>query len=269
MPLVLRMNLILTSLSKDYDQFVQNYNMHGMGKTIPELRAMLKLAEKSMPKKSLAVLAMSRGYRKLNKGALDLYVGNDNSAAVKVIGSFDLILPSGMILVLDTCHFSPSITKGFISLSRLWDNGFRHKFMDNGTILVSKDNVFYFNVIPHDVIFEIDMHNHISNECSIYTCSNKKSKHNLDSSFLWHCRLGHINKKRIAKLQHDGLLESIDDESFDVCVSYISGKMTIKPFTFASERADDLLQCVSNECSMGIHCVESLQFFYHIEEIGN
>ncbi|GJY93363.1 zinc finger, CCHC-type containing protein [Tanacetum coccineum] len=264
-PLVLGVNLILTSLSKDYDQFVQNYNMYGMGKTIPELHAMLKLAEKGIPKKTPAVLAIRqgqiqkpksqargkgkqrgkgksklaydpkhkipppakkehpakdtkciftielfsfpksntwiydtgcgthicntiqglRGYRKLNKGALDLYVGNGHSAAVEAIGSFELILPSGMIL--------------------------------------------------------IDMHNHISNEHSIYTCSNKKSKHNLDSTFLWYCCLGYINKKRIEKLQHDGLLKSINDESFDVCVSCISGKMARKPFTHASERADDLL----------------------------
>ncbi|GKD62923.1 hypothetical protein Tco_1305031, partial [Tanacetum coccineum] len=58
MPLVLRVNLILSSLLKDYDQFVQNYNMHGMGKTIPELHAMLKLAEKSTPKKAPAILAI-------------------------------------------------------------------------------------------------------------------------------------------------------------------------------------------------------------------
>ncbi|GKA23516.1 putative RNA-directed DNA polymerase [Tanacetum coccineum] len=286
-PLVLGVNMILTLLSKDYDQFVQNYNMHGLGKTIPKLHAMLKLTEKGIPKKTPVVLAIRqgqiqkpksqargkgkqrgkgksklaydpkhkipppakkehptkdteciftielfsfpksntwiydtgcgthicntiqglRGYRKLNKGALDLYVGNGHSAAVEAIGSFKLILPSGMILVLDN---------------------------------FSKDNICYFNAFPHDGIFEIDMHNHISNERSIYTCSNKKTKHNLDSTFLWHCRLGHINKKRIEKLQHDGLLKSIDDESFDVYVSCISGKMERKPFTHASERADDL-----------------------------
>lgn len=33
---VLGVNLILTSLSKDYDNFVMNYNMHSMGKTISE-----------------------------------------------------------------------------------------------------------------------------------------------------------------------------------------------------------------------------------------
>ncbi|GJT82694.1 retrovirus-related pol polyprotein from transposon TNT 1-94 [Tanacetum coccineum] len=227
MPLVLGVNMILTSLSKDYDQFVQNYNIHGMGKTIHELHAMLKLAEKGIPKKTPAVLAIRqdwtleeepssifnrvkeeqsqciwhirylhyriglRGYQKLNKGALDLYVDNGNTTAVEAIGSFDLILPSGMIL--------------------------------------------------------IDMHNHISNERSIYTCSNKKTKHNLDSTFLWHSRLGHINEKYIEKLQHDGLLKSIDDESFNVCVSCISGKMERKPFTHASERADDLLGIIHSD----------------------
>ncbi|GKC83456.1 retrotransposon protein, putative, ty1-copia subclass, partial [Tanacetum coccineum] len=299
MPLVRRVDLILTSLLKDYDQFMQNYNMHGMGKTIPELHAMLKLAEKSIPKKAPTVLAIRQaqnpptcekghpakdtechhchktrhwkkncplylveleknkastsgtsGYRKLNKGSLDLYVGNGHSAAIEAIGSFKLILPSGMILVFDNCHFSPFITRGIVSLSRLWDKGFHHKFMYNGAISVSKDNIFYFNAFPRDGIFEIDMHDHISNERSIYTCSNKKSKHNLYSTFLWHCRLGHINKKRIAKPQHDGLLESIDDESFDVCVSCVScicGKMARKPFTHVSERVDDLLRIIHSD----------------------
>ncbi|GJU72178.1 zinc finger, CCHC-type containing protein [Tanacetum coccineum] len=181
MPLVLGVNMILTSVSKDYDQSMQNYNMHDMGKTIPELHAMLKLAEKGIPNKTHVVLAIRqgqiqkpksqargkgnqrgkgncklaydpkhkippptkkehpakgteciftielfsfpksnswiydtgcgthicntiqglKGYQKLNKGALELYVGNGNTAAVEAIGSFDLILPSGMILVLD------------------------------------------------------------------------------------------------------------------------------------------------------------------------
>ncbi|GJY26778.1 retrotransposon protein, putative, ty1-copia subclass, partial [Tanacetum coccineum] len=106
-----------------------------------------------------------RGYRKLNKGALNLYVGNGNTAVVEAIGSYDLILPSGMILVLDNS---------------------------------SKDNICYFNAFPRS-------------------------------------------------LNTDGLLESIDDESFDVCVSCISGKMARKPFTHASERADDLLGIIHSD----------------------
>ncbi|GJS80524.1 retrotransposon protein, putative, ty1-copia subclass [Tanacetum coccineum] len=134
MPLVLGVNLILTSLLKDYDPFMQNYNMHDMGKTIPELHAMLKLVEKGIPKKAPAVLAIRQ--------------------AIKAIWSFDLILPGGM--------------------------------------------------------------------------------------------------KRIAKLQHDGLLESTDDESFDVCVSCISRKMARKPFSHASERADDLLVLIHSDSAARI-----------------
>ncbi|PWA89855.1 hypothetical protein CTI12_AA106730 [Artemisia annua] len=51
----LGVSLILTSLSKEYDTFMQNFNMnmHGMGKTIivHELYAMLKLHEQTLPKK--------------------------------------------------------------------------------------------------------------------------------------------------------------------------------------------------------------------------
>nr|GEZ77069.1 hypothetical protein [Tanacetum cinerariifolium] len=46
--------LILVSLRKEYDGFVQNYNMHSMGKTVTELHAMLKLHEKTLPPKEVA-----------------------------------------------------------------------------------------------------------------------------------------------------------------------------------------------------------------------
>ncbi|XP_071728559.1 uncharacterized protein [Rutidosis leptorrhynchoides] len=61
MPPVFGVHLILTSLSKDYDGFVMNYNMHYMEKTIPELDAMLKQAEKGLPKKTPAVLTIKEG----------------------------------------------------------------------------------------------------------------------------------------------------------------------------------------------------------------
>ncbi|GKE50630.1 zinc finger, CCHC-type containing protein, partial [Tanacetum coccineum] len=50
----LAVSLILVSLSKEYNSFVQNYNMHNMGKTVNELHAMLKLHEQTLPKKDVA-----------------------------------------------------------------------------------------------------------------------------------------------------------------------------------------------------------------------
>ncbi|GKF14087.1 retrotransposon protein, putative, ty1-copia subclass [Tanacetum coccineum] len=74
----------------------------------------------------------------------------------------------------------------------------------------------------------------------MFNVSNKRAKHALDSSNLWHYRLGHINKKRMDKLQRDGILQLTHDESLEKCKSCIIGKMARKPFPHQVERAKDL-----------------------------
>ncbi|GKE73730.1 retrovirus-related pol polyprotein from transposon TNT 1-94 [Tanacetum coccineum] len=100
------------------------------------------------------------------------------------------------ILLSSNCHYAPSITRGVVSVHRLVENGFVQRFTYFG-ILVFKNNVFYFNAIPSNGIYEIDMHDLVPNVNSIYNVSTKRDKHNLDSTYLWHCRLAHISKKRI------------------------------------------------------------------------
>ncbi|GJY45432.1 retrotransposon protein, putative, ty1-copia subclass [Tanacetum coccineum] len=187
-----------------------------------------------------------RGSRKLKPGALSLYVGNGQRAAVEAIGSFHLCLPSGLVIVLNNCHYAPSITRGIISVSCLYDNGFVNHFVDNA-ISVSRNNLVYFSVVLRDGIFEIDLSNSNTNDSSMYAVSNKRAKLNLDSALLWHCRLGHISKKRIEKLQHDGLLNSTDLRAFEKCVSCMSGKMARKPYTHQVERSKDLLGLIHTD----------------------
>nr|GFC63162.1 hypothetical protein [Tanacetum cinerariifolium] len=64
--------------------------------------------------------------KKLKHGALSLYMGNGMRASVKAIRSFDLILPSGLIIILDNCYFAPIVTRGVVSISRLAENGYSH-----------------------------------------------------------------------------------------------------------------------------------------------
>ncbi|GJY65103.1 retrotransposon protein, putative, ty1-copia subclass [Tanacetum coccineum] len=73
------------------------------------------------------------------------------------------------------------------------------------------------------------------------------TKYNLDSTYMWHCCLAHIRKKRIEKLQYDGLLKSTDEESFEQCVSCLSGMMTRKLFLHRTERATDLLGLIHTD----------------------
>ncbi|GJY56153.1 hypothetical protein Tco_0455268 [Tanacetum coccineum] len=127
------------------------------------------------------VLRGFRIERKLKQGALYLYVGNGVRAQVEAIGSFDLVLPNGLVICLDNCHYAPTITRGVVSVSRLVDNGFVQCFTDCG-ISVSKNGVLYFNVVPRNGIYEIDMHDLVPNVNSIYIVSNKRvlllHKHN-------------------------------------------------------------------------------------------
>ncbi|GKC80470.1 retrotransposon protein, putative, ty1-copia subclass [Tanacetum coccineum] len=176
----------------------------------------------------------------MKQGALCLYVGNGVHAQVEAIGSYDLILPNGLVICLDNCHYAPTITRGVVSVSRLVDNGFTQCFTNFG-ISVSKNNVLYFNAISSNGIYEIDMIDRVPNVNFIYTISNKRVKHNLDSTYMWQYRLAHISKKCIEKLQHDRILKSTDEESFDKCVSCLSGKMTRKPFPHCTKRANGLL----------------------------
>ncbi|GJT05052.1 retrotransposon protein, putative, ty1-copia subclass [Tanacetum coccineum] len=117
---------------------------------------------------------------------------------IEANGSFDLVLPNGLVICLDNCHYAPSILRGVVSVHRLVENGFVQRFTDFG-ISVSKNNVHYFNVIPSNGIYEIDMHNLVPNVNSIYNVSTKRAKHNLDSTYLWHCRLAHIIENQLGK----------------------------------------------------------------------
>ncbi|GKD89405.1 retrotransposon protein, putative, ty1-copia subclass, partial [Tanacetum coccineum] len=202
-------------------------------KMVNELHVMLKIHEQTLPKKDAPTLLAIRagkvydtgcgthisnttqglwGSRKLKPGPLSLYMGNGQHAAVEAIGYFHLCLLSGLVLILHNCYYAPSITRGIISVSCLYDDGFINHFEDNA-ISVFRNNLVYFCAVPRDGIYEIDFSNSNTNDSSMYAVSNKRAKLNLDSALLWHYRLGHINKKRIEKLQHDGLLNSTNIEN--------------------------------------------------------
>ena len=59
--------------------------------------------------------------------------------------------------------------------------------------------------------------------------------------------LGHIGVKRMKKLHKDGLLKSLDYESFDACEPCLMGKMTKTPFSGTTERASDLLEIIHTD----------------------
>nr|GEU77440.1 retrotransposon protein, putative, Ty1-copia subclass [Tanacetum cinerariifolium] len=218
--------LILNGLISDFVSSVRNYNIHNMRKTIGELHALLIEYEKGLPKKAATpqVMAIQGGrIQKANKKSLNA----KGKGKEKGKGKYK------PVYISKPKNPKPSAKE--------------HPTKDDACHHFSKNNVLYFNVNSSNGIYEIDMINHVPNVNSIYTVSNKRARHKLDYTYLWHCRLAHISKKHIKKLQHDGILKSTDEESFDKCVSCLSGKMTRKPFPHCTKRAIDLLGIIHTD----------------------
>nr|GEU97303.1 hypothetical protein [Tanacetum cinerariifolium] len=305
LPQDLTVGLILNGLTKEFAGFVRNYNMHNMGKTIGELHAILIEYEKGLHKKAETPQVMMIKGQKSNKKSLkakskgkangnekdkQVYipkpknpkpaakehlakddtchhckevghwkrnclvnlaellkkkkqVGIASSSASKNNVFYFNVIPINGIYEIDMHDLVPNVNSMYnVSTERAKHNlDSTYLWHCRLAYITSKNNVFYFNAIPSNGIYEIDMHDLVPNVNSIYNVSPERAKHNLDSTYLWHCRLAHISKKRIEKLQQEWIFKSIDDESFDQCVSCLSGKMTRKSFSHRSERAPDLL----------------------------
>ena len=179
--------------------------------------------------------------RMLKKGEVELRVGNGARVAALAIGTVSLALPSGMILELNKCYYVPAISRNIISISCLDMFGFEFKFKNSGCCFYLND-MYYGKALLHNGLYILDL------DVPVYNIQTKRLKSNdLNPTLLWHCRLGHINEKRILKLLRDGLLDSFDFQSLDTCESCLLGKMTKAPFTGINERANDLLVLIHSD----------------------
>ena len=69
----------------------------------------------------------------------------------------------------------------------------------------------------------------------------------ITDAYLWHYRLGHINKNRMNRLAQKGILDKNDYKSLTTCESCVLGKMTKSPFTEKGKRASDMLDLIHTD----------------------
>ena len=183
--------------------------------------------------------------RSLAKGEVGLRVGNGERVATLAVGTYYLSLPSGLDWELDNCCYVPAMSRNIISISCLDMVGFSFSIKNNTC------SIYYGGIIYGDAHLSNGLYilNHDNpNAKSIYNINTKRFRSNdLNTTYLWHYHLSHINEKRISKLHQDGLLHSFNFESYEVCESCLLGKMTKAPFTGHSERVDDLLGLIHND----------------------
>ena len=103
-----------------------------------------------------------------------------------------------------------------------------------------------------------------SSDTHVHSIEAKRCRVDNDSAtYLWHYHLGHIGVKHMKKLHADGLLESLDYESFDACEPCLMGKMTKTLFSRTMERATDLLEIIhTNVCGpMSVDACGGYRYF--------
>lgn len=131
------------------------------------------------------------------------------------------------------------MSRNIISASCLLAEGYKFIIEDNG-YFIFLNKMFYGYAPVVNGLFILNF-----NDAPVYNINAKRLRLNdMNSTFIWHGRLGHISEKCMKKLHDDGLLNSFDLGSFETCESCLLGKMTKAPFTGQTERASDLLALI-------------------------
>jgi hypothetical protein len=198
--------------------------------------------------------------RRFAKGKLDARVGNGAKVAVMAMGTYHLSLPSALVLELNNCYCISALSKNIISSSCLEEVDGYEIVINNKRYSIYYNGILYAHCPLVNKLYILDLE-----DKPIYNSNAKRLQPNdLNPTFIWHYRLGHINEKRIEKFHKDGLLSSFDFESFDMCESCLLSKMTKAPFTGQSERASDLLGLVHTDVCGPMSSVARGGFQYFI-----
>jgi hypothetical protein len=130
-------------------------------------------------------------------------------------------------LELNIYYCIPTLCKNIISSSNLEEVDGYEIIIKNKCCSIYNNGIFYAHCQLVNVLYVPNLE-----DKSVYSINTKRARLNdLNLTFIWHCRSGHINEKHIERLQKDGLLSSFDFESFGTCDYCFLGKMTKATFT--------------------------------------
>ncbi|GJZ37824.1 retrotransposon protein, putative, ty1-copia subclass [Tanacetum coccineum] len=154
-------NIIISGLPSDYNQFVLLYQMNGKETSIMELHSLLQTVEQGIKKFDVPstlvapVLTGLKESRRLKHGELNLVIGNKKITHVTRIGNYKLMLKSEVRIDLNNCCYSSEMTRNIISFHALFKDGYKFSFdNENGDILVYSNGCFMFKASPCKGIYE-------------------------------------------------------------------------------------------------------------------
>ena len=145
---------------------------------------------------------------------------------------------------IDEVLFVPDLEQNLLSLGQLLEHDYALNF-DNGECSI------YDKRDGRQLVVNIHMEKNRSFPINFSNCGNQALKaHEIDSSWLWHKRLGHLNFRSLNVLQQKGMVFGLPkiEEKEDVCQGCALGKQHRQPFPKGvSWRAKEYLQLVHTD----------------------
>ena len=157
---------------------------------------------------------------------MNVTMGNASAAQVHGIGNVDLKFPSGRVLSLTRVHHVPDIRRNIISGSCLVKNGFELSLKCN-KVVITHTGLFFGKGYLSDGLFLINVEPVLG---SFINNNVNPSVNNVESSDLWHSRLGHLNFGALKHMMNLELIPKHVIEKKSKCQVCVTAKQTRKPF---------------------------------------
>jgi hypothetical protein len=132
--------------------------------------------------------------RRFTRGELDMRIGNGEKVAVLAVGTYHLSLSSGLVLELNTCYCISALSKNIILSSCSEEvDGYEIRIKNKCFSIYYKDLIY--GVCPLvNGLYVLDLQDKY-----VYNIIAKRLRPNdLNLTFIWHCRLYHINEKALS-----------------------------------------------------------------------
>ena len=171
-----------------------------------------------------------------------MFMGNSASAAVEGQGKVLLKMTSGKTLTLNDVLYVPEIRKNLVSGSLLNKHGFRMVF-ESDKVILSKSGMYVGKGYATDGLFKLNVMTIINKE-------NKSFAYLLESSDVWHGRLGHVNYDTIRRLINLDHIPSFQIDSKQKCEICVEAKLTRSSFQTIERNTEPLELIHSDVCDL-------------------
>ena len=160
-------------------------------------------------------------YKTYDESSIEQQVlmGNHNKVKVLGKGTVEVKMSSGKMMILTNAFHVPDIKKNLVSANLLCKSGVK-AIRESDKLILSKNEIFVGKGYATNDMYKLSIINK-----EVFGCA-----YIVDSSYLCHARLGHLNFKYLKFMSKHGMIsyKHDDEKKCEIC---IQAKMTKKPFS--------------------------------------